>query len=110
MNVVHFDYVDEQKTYMAKLFIDSTIEIFLNYFLIYHLFRNQTMHRSEAKQPSSTNDTKQDNSRASSKEQRVIKTRKQELKTIDEGSEANYSEPLLQQSPPEISKPKQIKN
>ena len=64
MNVVHFDYVDEQKTYMAKLFIDSTIELFLNYFLIYHLFRNQTIHQSEATQTSSSSNTKKHNSRA----------------------------------------------
>ena len=95
LDVVHFDYVDKQKTYMTKLFIDSTIEIFLNYFLIYHLFRNQTIDRSEATQPSSTNNTKQDYQKAFSKEKKAVKSRKQDLKTIDEGSEANYSEPLL---------------
>ena len=50
MKMIEFNYTENCTFYLSKLVVDSTIEILLNYFLIYHLFRNQVIQKSEVSQ------------------------------------------------------------
>ena len=68
IKMIDFNYTENCTFYLSKLVVDSTIEILLNYFLIYHLFRNQVIQKSEVPHQSPIKSSKEGQINSSSSE------------------------------------------
>ena len=96
IKMIDFNYTENCTFYLSKLVVDSTIEILLNYFLIYHLFRNQVIQKSEVPHQSPIKSSKEGQINSSSSEvSNKFKNKKQGGLPIQEGNVMNYTEPLL---------------
>ena len=96
IKMIDFNYTENCTFYLSKLVVDSTIEILLNYFLIYHLFRNQVIQKSEVTHQSPIKSGKEGQINSSSSEvSNKFKNKKQVGLPDQEGNVMNYTEPLL---------------
>ena len=96
IKMIDFNYTENCTFYLSKLVVDSTIEILLNYFLIYHLFRNQVIQKSEVPHQSPIKSGKEGQINSSSSEvSNKFKNKKQVGLPDQEGNVMNYTEPLL---------------